>query len=142
MVGALVEVDLDFPITDLMTFGSLADSAVLSCSFANVRLAIHWPALGFVCSVNGEMGDFSSIIVTLEGQTRDLHSRQIAQVLRKWATGPASDRPVQIGSGCSLESSGDAFRCALRRDFWFYFRTRGDGAVSLTVQIVARDAAQ
>jgi hypothetical protein len=31
------------------------------------RLAKHWPSLGFICAVNGEMGDFGGIVMALDG---------------------------------------------------------------------------
>jgi len=55
------------------------------------RLAKRWPTLSFACSVNGEMGDFGGMIVSIEGKTVSLvrdydgdyvrrqHARQIAR---------------------------------------------------------------
>src|SRR4029078_8800676 len=33
------------------------------------RLAKRWPTLSFACSVNGEMGDFGGVIVSIGGKT-------------------------------------------------------------------------
>jgi hypothetical protein len=104
------------------------------------RLAIHWPALGFVCSVNGEMGDFGGIIVTLEGETRDLvrtydvdynqivHSRQIARVLSQWSEFLASDRPYRLVPDSAWNHRAVRFDAHFDDDFWYYFRTREEMA--------------
>lgn len=99
-----------------------------------------WPSLAFVCSVNGEMGNFGGIVMALRGEALDLvqdydrnydrrvHKRSIRELLHVWMDSLTRDRPflAMPGDGWSLGSM--PFDAHFDEDFWFYFRTRQEAA--------------
>lgn len=102
------------------------------------RLPIHWPALQFVCSVNGEMGDFGGVIVRVDGETHHLvrdydfdynrrtHRRQVVRVLRRWMQYLERDRPFRLVPDVAWNHRSMPFDAHFDGHFFFYFRTRED----------------
>jgi hypothetical protein len=100
------------------------------------RLGTHWPRLAFVCSVNGEMGDFGGVIVTVDGRTQNLvrnyeigynrrtHAREIGTLLRgRWMEILQGDRPCRLMPKEPWLLKSMPFDAHFDDDFWFYFRT-------------------
>jgi hypothetical protein len=100
------------------------------------RLARHWPALAFACSVNGEMGDFGGIVLVRDGMTEDLvrdydadydrraHKRQIARALRGWMAFLTEGRGFRLMPDAAWTHRSMPFDAHFDGDFWFYFRSR------------------
>lgn len=77
------------------------------------RLAKHWPSLGFICSVNGEMGDFGGIVRALGGEAVNM-VRDYGD-WRLFAHSPWEHRSMPVDAHFD-------------DDLWFYFRTREEMA--------------
>jgi len=102
------------------------------------RLPQHWPALSFACSVNGEMGDFGGVIVSVGGKTINLvrdydagyvrrpHARQIARALREWESFLTRGRDYRLLADSPWNYRSVPFDAHFDDDFWFYFRSRED----------------
>lgn len=104
------------------------------------RLAKHWPTLSFVCAVNGEMGDFGGIIMSIEGRTVNLvrdydddyvrrpHARQIARALREWGTFLTRGRDYRLLADEPWNHPSLHCDAHFDDDLWFYFSSREDVA--------------
>ena len=104
------------------------------------RLAKHWPALGFVCSVNGEMGDFGGVLMALDGEVVNLvrdydvdynrrtHGREIHALLKRWGTFLTADRTWRLMPETAWRHGSMPFDAHFDGDFWFFFRTREEMA--------------
>jgi hypothetical protein len=102
----------------------------------HARLPRHWPTLAFACSVNGEMGDFGGIIVSLNGQSHNLvrdydvgyvrrtHSREITRLLRRWNGFLTEGRDYCLVPRRPWERPSMPFDAHFNDDFMFYFRSR------------------
>jgi len=104
------------------------------------RLAKRWPTLSFACSVNGEMGDFGGMIVSIEGKTVNLvrdydgdyvrrqHARQIARALGDWEGFLTRGRDYRLVADEPWNHRSLACDAHFDDDFWFYFSNREDVA--------------
>lgn len=104
------------------------------------RLAECWPSLAFVCSVNGEMGDFGGIVMVLRGQTHDLvldydadysrraHKHAIRRLLREWSTFLTAGRPFLAVPGPAWKFGAMPFDAHFDEDYLFWFCTSGETA--------------
>jgi hypothetical protein len=100
------------------------------------RLAQHWPTLGFVCAVNGEMGDFGGILMSLGGDSvnhvrdyhadydRRAHARQIRSLMTRWAAFLSADRPWRLVATAPWEHRDMSFDAHFDDDGSFFFRSR------------------
>ena len=101
-----------------------------------MRLAKHWPTLGFVCSVNEDIGQFGGIIMVRHGEVLNLvrdysvdynrrtHAREIRALLKRWNEFLTADRPWRLIPHRAWEHRSMPFDAHFNDDFWFYFRTR------------------
>jgi hypothetical protein len=100
------------------------------------RLATHWPALAFICSVNEEMGGFGGVVMALDGSSVDLvrdydvdynrraHGREIGRLLKQWSDVVTTGRPWRLVPDRAWDHRTIPFDAHFDDDFWFYFRTR------------------
>lgn len=106
----------------------------------HARLSRHWPGLAFACSVNGEMGDFGGVIVTLNGETHNLvrdydgdyvrrtHARDIKRVLRQWGAFLDDGRDFCLIPDKAWKHRSMPFDAHFDDDFVFFFRSREEVA--------------
>lgn len=104
------------------------------------RLAKHWPSLGFVCAVNGEMGDFGGVLMALDGEavnlvkdytgdySRRTHGREIRALLKRWMAFLTADRAWRLEPEIAWERRSVPFDAHFDDNFSFYFRSRADMA--------------
>ena len=102
------------------------------------RLATHWPALSFICSINEEMGAFGGIVTVMNGEvvnlvedydaadySRRTQARGIRAALKRWDTLVLTpDRNWRMVADEPWERKSMPFDAHFDDDFWFYFRTR------------------
>ena len=105
------------------------------------RLPLHWPSLGFVCSVNEDMGAFGGIVMVLNGEvtnlvedygergyTRRAHARRIRAAMKRWGDFLDADRDWRLVAHEPWEHRSMPFDAHFDDDFWFYFRSREEMA--------------
>lgn len=102
------------------------------------RLVHHWSTLAFVCSVNGEMGDFGGVVMAMDGefvnQVRDYdadydraaHERDVRKVLKRWAAFLAGGRDWRTLPDAPWRHRTLATDAHFDDDFWFFFRSRAE----------------
>jgi hypothetical protein len=101
------------------------------------RLATHWPALAFCCTVNEEMGSFGGIVVVLNGDAIDLvegydagdysrrtHKRDIRKALDGWGAFLTSDRDWRLMPKEPWLRRSRPFDAHFDDDGWYYFKSR------------------
>ena len=105
------------------------------------RLALYWPSLGFLCSVNEDMGAFGGIVMVLNGEvtnlvedygergyTRRVHLRRVRGALERWGKFLDADRDWRLVAHEPWEHRSMPFDAHFDDDFWFYFRSREEMA--------------
>ena len=100
------------------------------------RLPRHWPRLSFACSVNGEMGDFGGVIVSVDGQAHNLvrdydstyvraaHRCEIKRLLQRWSTVLEAGRDWCVIPDRIWNHTPIPFDAHFDDDFVFFFRSR------------------
>lgn len=102
------------------------------------RLALHWPALSFCCTVNEEMGSFGGLLLVLDGQLTDLvedygaeysrraHGRRIRKALDGWGAFLTAGRDWRIMPKEPWLRRSRPFDAHFDEDDWYYFRSRDE----------------
>jgi hypothetical protein len=101
------------------------------------RLAVHWPTLAFVCSVNEEMGSFGGIVMVLDGEVTNLvedygdagysrrkQGRRIRSALDTWSEFLTSGRDWRLVADEPWNRKSIPVDAHFDDDFWFYFNDR------------------
>lgn len=105
------------------------------------RLPLHWPSLGFACSVNEDMGSFGGIVMALNGELTNLvedygeagysrraHARRIRAATNHWGDFLSADRDWRLLAHEPWEHRSMSVDAHFDDDFWFYFRSRQEMA--------------
>lgn len=103
------------------------------------RLATHWPTLGFICSVNEEMGAFGGVVMGLDGEVvnvvedytaagyrRGAQARRIRPVLKRWGDFITAGRDWRCVAHAPWEHRSMPVDAHFDDDFWLYFADRGE----------------
>jgi len=102
------------------------------------RLAKHWPALSFACTVNEDAGGFGGMLTVLGGvytnlvrdydvnYVRRAHARQIRALLKGWGAFVTDERPWHVAPSPPGDERYLRVDAHFDDDFWFYFKTRDE----------------